>query len=415
MARLLNIKPETDVKDSLNLNIKSRLGTIYNGKDSTANIVSESIAIELVELRRSVNATFDNMQISNAGGEFLDMLAFEMYQITRRPMSYSSVDSRQRNLHFYVDTGTFGDINDGVDISLPSGTLLSVDSSFGEGTIMYEITEDYILSATSNFEYCSARALNPGSYANVREGSLIYHTFTNYSDALSGSLKVKNRYPIINGAEAESDDSLRFRISNHLNAITNNNNKRILLKALEVPGVTEIKIVPSYFGIGTTGVVVFGAGRELSQDVLLLVQDRMNEINTPGQNIEAIMGIKVYFDFTIRVYIKSGLPNFTKIDIKSNIKRQVLQFIKQKEFSNILDFLEISRIAVNNITRAEIIGFATKENSSNIFENVAIRKTDRFSLFPEEREELLEDVYYLKPEERASFGEIQIILEEDLR
>ena len=415
MARLINLKEESDIYESLLSRIKFRLGGIYSGQDSTINILSEALGSEIISLRKENETIFNSDQLSNASERDLDNIAFEMYGLQRLSETFAKVSARERNLHFYVEQGSFGDINGGTSISLPEGTLVSTKAEFDDSNLLYQITQSYTLAADENYAYCSAVALNPGSFANVSENSLQNHNFLNYADVLSGTLKVTNKMPIINGRDLESDESLRYRTTNYINAVSNRNRDAVFLNSLQVPGIREVRIIPGYFGIGTIGVIAFGQGKELSKDILDLLEDRLVELQNPGQEINIISGVTVYFDFKLKIYIKSGLTNIEKENIKSTIKRDVANLIKDKEFNNFLDMLEISRVAIRNIPDSKILGFGTSENGGSIFEEVFIRKTDRFNLFPEEKESLMSDFYSIGDDERIAFGEIIVNLEEDIR
>jgi uncharacterized phage protein gp47/JayE len=415
MARLTYGRPESSIYESITTNIHDKLGSTYDGVDSTINIISESVSNEIINLRRENERFFESNQLSNATGAELDSLAFETYRLTRRPPSFSKTSYRHSNLHFYVEQGTFGEINGGVSITIPEGTLVSTKNTFEDNTIIYEIADTYELGVDENYVYCSAVALNPGAYANVSSNSLNYHDFTNYSDVLNDTLKVTNKYAVINGENEESDTAFRYRAANHIQSLVNSNRDAAFLKTLGVPGINEVRIIPSYFGIGTTAVVAFGQGRELTQDVASLIEERLLELEMPGQNVQVINGITVFLDFKIKTYIKTGLSEIEKQNIISEIKRDIANLIKLKEFNNFLDFTEISNIVRRRFTSDKIIGFGSSQNNSFIFEEVYARKTDRFSLFPEEKEAVLNSTYRLGREERVSFGEIIVELEEDIR
>ena len=416
MARVVNLNDEDQIENNVTTFIKSSLGSVYTGKDSVINLISETFSSEIINLKRENEFLFDQSQLSNASNENLDRLAFEMYKINRKPSAKARVQASEKNLHFYVDVGTFGDINQGVAINIPAGTIVSVDpEGFNDSSIAYEIIYDYTLEPEDTHAFCTAQALNPGSYANTNSNTLNYHNFTTYSDSLGDSLKITNRYPIITGADLESDDSLRFRVANYFQATTAQNTDAIRLAALSVNGIDEVNIVPNYFGIGTVGVIVFGAGRENNPRLLTLLEAKLSELNIVGRGLEIVQGIKVFLDFTMRVYIKPGLTDLNKNNVKTAIREAVFTAIKTAEFTNEIDFLEISRRIINANRSVNINSFGTNSSKNNIFESVFARKTDRFDLFPEEKFEIRESSFRVGVDERIAFGEINIILEEDLR
>lgn len=412
MARIVATASESKLKSNLEGRIRTRLGEVVSARDSTTNILTSSIGDELLSLRRELDSVYSSTQVSNAGGRALDSLAFNMYGLNRRPATFAFSPVRERNVYFYTNSGTFGALNNGSSITIPSGTLVSNETTRSTNSIIYKTIGQTILGATDRIAYCDVEAINVGSSYNVDSDSLIFHNFSSYAESANDSLKITNTFPIVNGAEIESDDSLRFRLTNYIQAQTNLNIDSLTLKALELPGVLDVEVISSYYGIGTTAVILFGSGRESSRNLKTLMERRLRELSLPGQQIIISEGIKVYFDFDIRVYIKQGINELEKTRARDNVRRAVTRAIKDKEFTKTISFTEISSIIKREFRDSNVIGFGTSNNSNLIFENVFIRKTDRMGVLPEEKESLLVSSYTVERDQRISFGIVNIILEE---
>ena len=93
MARLTYKTPEADIYESMNASVQNKLGNVYNGVDSTVSILTESISSEIISLRRENESLFQANQLSNAGGEDLSQVAFEMYGVNRFPPSFARASS----------------------------------------------------------------------------------------------------------------------------------------------------------------------------------------------------------------------------------------------------------------------------------------------------------------------------------
>lgn len=412
MARIITNLNESVLKRNLENRIKSRMGETPSTRDSIVNILSGSIGDEIISAKRELNQVFSNNQLSNAQAQALDAIAFNMYKLSRKPATFAYSNERERNVYFYTSVGGFGLINNGADILIPAGTLISTEDARSSNSIVYRTVSNKTLSSSESLSYVEVEAMNVGSSYNVDSNSLIFHNFKNYSDKDSDSLKITNTFPIVNGSDLESDESLRFRVSNYMQAQTNLNSDALLLKALELPGVLDIEVIPSYYGIGSTGVILFGSGRENSRNLNSLYERRLSELQIPGQKIIISDGIKVYFDFDIRIYVKAGMNELDKIRAKDNARREITKFIKDKEFSKNISFREISNLIKAQFKNSDIIGFGTSANSGSIFENIFIRKTDRNGFLPEEKESLLVESYTVNRDERISFGLVNIIVEE---
>ena len=411
MARPVFTIDERSIKNNLFNNMQSKFGNISENRDSTFNTFSETIGDELNSLRAEINNEFSSMQMSNASGSVLDSVAMDNYGLLRRPATYANALEEESNVYFYVESGTFGDLNEGNNINLPAGTLIAAkEFGFGEN-VTYEVLYDYILEADSSVYYCSVRSIDTGYSQNVDKDSLLFHNFTNYVKKDENKLKVKNRFAILNGSDRESDEIFKSRLNNFLTANVNLNEDLVTLEAIMIPGVTEIKMINNYFGIGTLGIVVFGSGRESSQSLIELVENRTAELASPGTTISVVGGVTVYIDFDVRVYIKPNLNTVEKDSIINQIKTFIYSNIEMAESSGRIDLISISNGIISSIPGNSILGIGRK-TSGSMFEKVYQRKSDRFNSLPEYKEELISDVIVLEEDERIAFGVVNVILEE---
>ena len=410
MARPTFTVPETDMKNEFIRKIRTRFGNLYEGRDSTFMAFAETIGDELNLIRRETESKFSTLQMSNAAQESLDSIALNTYGLQRRPASRAYIDYRESNLYFYIEEGTFGDINNGSDIILPEGVTVSVKSNALGSNVNYVLTQTYTLPADQKIGYCSAQSIDTGFSQNVGKESLTFHDFTNYTKADSGSLKVSNRFAVLNGADRESDRLFRSRLNNFLTARTNLNEDWLILKAIMVPGVADVRMIPNYFGIGTLGMIVHGAGRESTESLINFVRRRAKEVISPGLSIEVVGGINVYLDFDIRVYIKSVLGVVQKQGLVSLIKENIYRILEEAEFRGFIDFNQISNLIKSSIQDVNILGFGRTTNGT-LFEKVYERKSDRFGALPEYREELVSNTLSLAEDEKLSFGVVNVILE----
>lgn len=413
MARILNPESFYSVKRNLIERIKTNLGGIYTGEDSTVNIIGDSVSEEMNKITSEAQLLYNKSQLSNATGIFLDKIAFDLYGLLRKGGSYAESTSRERNVYFYVETGSFGDINSNQAIVIPKGTLISSSEDDGFGTDFYT-TEEILLLPENNNIFVGVRASNFGSDYNVEKETLINHNFRNYSDYLNNTLKVENRFAIINGSDEETDERFKYRVTNYITDSTNKNLNFLRLSALEVPGVMDVEVISSYYGIGTVGVVVFSNGRESNRDLVSLTEARLLELSYPGQNAIVSEGIDVFVDLDVRFYYKENPTEIELNESISRIKRSIMQLIKEAEFSRFISFEDLSNLIRSEIKFDNSITFGTNEKN-NIFENVYIRKTDKYGLLQEEKIEVLESYINVNRDERIKFGSINVYAERDPR
>ena len=217
--------------------------------------------------------------LSGASGRYLsfigDMMGVE--RLGERPAAISASD---RIIKLFVDVGTFGDINSGQAILIPSGTIISTLPG-GEG-VKYRIPFSVILSIDSSEFYIPVESLTPGESANVGTNTLVYHTFNDYSDSINDTLKVTNEVEINLAASVESDANFQFRIANQVLALENANETAIRLATLIVPGVADLVSIPFNRGIGTFDLMIKSTVPSVSKGLLDAVRESVSKVTSQG-------------------------------------------------------------------------------------------------------------------------------------
>ena len=187
-------------------------------------------------------------------------------------LGQSSVQSdlADQNFEFYVRRGTFGDINGGNDIEIPSDVRIST----GDPNGAIYLTDPVTLAAGDSQEFFSARSLAPGSVSNAPAGVFNRHNFTGYTDARFGTLLVTNNFGLVGGRDAESDDDYRFRLSLKVQSSAGANEAALRLELLEIPGIQDVVFERQ---AGAFIVYVYGISPNVSPGLLQNVQERIND------------------------------------------------------------------------------------------------------------------------------------------
>lgn len=217
--------------------------------------------------------------LDGANGVYLEFLA-DMFGIERLGEQSASISSAERNVKFYVDVGTFGDINSGLPISIPAGTIVSTGP--GATGISYLVPFTVILSTTDTFFYVPATSTRAGSDQNVGSRQLVFHDFIGYTDSINDSLKVVNDAEISIAQDVESDTNLRFRVANRVVSAEAANETSIRIAALSVPGVADLILLPFHKGIGTTDLLIKATVPSVPDGLLLAVQNIVDSQKASG-------------------------------------------------------------------------------------------------------------------------------------
>ena len=414
MAIKPTIKTVRTISKEVREKLKERSGITHWSKDGIAKSMVDAIATEQALISQRVTRALNGIQIGTASGKALENLG-ENRSVRRLTQTFAESQMNENNFFFYCST-TFGSINGGSDIVLPAGTIITPGDSLTPGRvssanqkISYATTQTYTLPAAASVYYCGIKAQTPGTAQNVAENVLISHNFTGYSDFSAGApLLCKNNYSIVNGQNLESDENLRFRISSHYAGLAGATRDALLLRALTVPGVIDLRLEPNFYGIGTAAAFVFGQDNESSASLVSKVQEKINSVQTAGIKILASPGVRVSFDFDLILYTQEQLTPVEQNSVKRAVKRTMDRYFSRRTRapSRVISLEAIRKALSNN---SDISGRVVDGGSSQeLFNNVYIRKNYTGARVSSERVTLDATSYGLERYEFGALGNLTI-------
>jgi len=370
--------------------------------DSKARAITDVLVDEVLALREESLMAFYANQVSNATGTDLDALGLAR-GLSRFKEQLAQSQDLESNVFFYLESGAdFGTVNSSADIIIPDGTVISSEPNSNESgeSIDYLVVGNHILLADSSIGFVSVRAKFAGSKSNVGTQVLNTHDFINYTQASLGLLKVVNSYSIINGRDIETDEAYRFRLSQHYQSLLQNNNSRILLRSLEVPGVINARPISGYFGIGTVGVIVNGAEGQSNPRLLGGVQGKLDNIKGPGLTMSVVSATQVSFDFELQVKLSKAISQVEQKQLEGVIRRICANFFSQRSAATSIN---LDSLALKIQEDSGGIVSLGSLGSNSLFKNVYIR-TGVAGASIAEREVLLTQHYTLADDEFPALG-----------
>ena len=371
-------------------------------RDSKVKAITNALQEELIELRNASINSFQAAQLSNSSGEDLIRLA-ENHGVEILNQSFATVLDVELNQAFYVETGTFGDINSGASITIPAGKVISSLPNNNElgATVRYKLTKAVVAPADASIVYVSARAEISGDISNVGQGVLTQHNVTEYTDSATKALKTINFYPILNGRRAETDSQLKFRVAQNYNRLHQNSSTKILLNSLQVPGVLQVKNIPGYFGIGTVGVVVLGANNQSNPALINQVQARLDKYEGPAGQMIAVPAAETSFILELNIRTIRNLNPNEKARLKSQIKRACINYFRSVGIGGIVRLEELAQAIQTN--SAGLISLNVVGDTNKLFKKVYIARGFSNSVYSE-REELINTTHVLDADEYADLN-----------
>lgn len=171
-----------------------------------------------------------------------------------------------------------------IGIKIPAGTIFKLES------LQFLTLEDGVINVGETVVELKVQAQEIGSDFNLPEGTLLYQT----GIAISGLewIKVKK---IEGGADIESDEEFRERLLTWLrNPGTSGNIADYKNWAMDIEGVTGVRVLPCWDGPGTVKIIILGADKKSPEvELIKLVQDTIAPENEYAENRLAPIGAEV--------------------------------------------------------------------------------------------------------------------------
>lgn len=314
-----------------------------------ARALADIISDEMGSLETRVFISATQNLLPYATGNALDAIG-AIFNIPRLGATDAQSPSTDGNFEFYVQSGTFGDINSGNAIIIPAGTQIFTNALGGP---VYTVDTQSTLAASSASTFVSASAVSSGSAGNASANIFTQSNFTNYTQANFGTLLVTNNFGIVAGSDPESDDNYRYRISLKLQSSGGNGEVDIRAAILQIPGVQDVVFNPL---AGTYEVYVYGVSPVVPVSLLTLVQAAMNANTSYPLVGTAIAPDLVGFSLSTTLTLQSGLSIIDQSTVVSNAQGAASTYINNLGVGAELVINELATVIINADTRILDIG-----------------------------------------------------------
>jgi hypothetical protein len=278
-------------------NVKTRLSNRSALKNLVPGTIAgdliETISIELNNTDIAANIYADKTNIAIASAQDLDKIG-EFFGNKRLSSVTPTITDTMRVLKFYVESGTFGNINNAQNITVPAGTSVEGVSEF---SLFKFVTEkELILPAGASELYFGAKLVS-GLNDIIPANTLNAHNFVTYTDNANSSLKVTNSFVVGSGRLLEKDDNYRARIKYTMRAYPKTNTTAITDYINSIPGVAKVVINTAPTTGGTLNIYVQSISPYTSDEVIQNIEAALSEFVNPWCSFNILrpnyIGLKV--------------------------------------------------------------------------------------------------------------------------
>lgn len=230
------------------------------------------------------------------------------------------------------------------DIKIPEGTICKTDQVSG---ISFKTTQDIILKEGEISVQVPAVSIDAGIVSNVGKNSIKFIV-----SPIPGISIVNNPEIFTGGADKETDNELRDRVSNLYKNLSNGTNSAFYYSiAMSHKEVYSCNIIPRQNGRGTVTVIVAGQLGGVSQETIDSLQEQYNSEK----------------EISVDVQVISAKPNIINLDIKILlVDDELYQQASEKIQSKIKEFFVNQKVAQKFYLSKLIATLATISEIENI-------------------------------------------------
>jgi uncharacterized phage protein gp47/JayE len=298
-----------------------------------ARAFAEALAVEIGDLYEAIKFAVDQSSLSTAKGRSLDLIG-ELYGVRRRTIASEAEQERASfNIEFSIATAQ------AQDIVIPKDTLVYNDvTSFSTRQYQYKLVSDAIIIAGTTRVYGRLVANFQGNDFTASVGTLTKHNFVSPDGTLVFCYNPKEVYAMAN---MESDDLYRVRISRSIKESSYGTNESLRLTALAIPGVRDVRVRESSYGLGSCDVIVVPESQRIDAGFVDGVYSSIAAKKPVGIKVNIRIAERIPVNVAVNVVVPSGLSSKVITSIETQASLFVKRYLNSQTIGSSISFSDI--------------------------------------------------------------------------
>jgi uncharacterized phage protein gp47/JayE len=324
------------------------ISATYTGSVSRA--LAEAMAIEISDLYEAIRFSVEQTSLSTASGRSLDLIG-DLYGVFRRSASEDLQQERASfNIEFFVSSPI------GSNIIVPKDTLVFNDvTDFNNTQYQYKLVESVTIFAGTTRAYGRVVPNFTTNDFTASRATLTRHNYLSSDGTLVYCTNPKEVYSMIN---METDDTYRRRIAKAVKATSYGTTESLRLRALSVPGVKDVRVRESSYGLGSCDVIVVPESQRITTNLVNNLFTALNSIKPVGIKLNITMAERVPVNVAISIVLPAGLNSATIAGIENQAKLFLNRYLNSKTIGDSISYGDIEsqvRLASDFIKSVSIL------------------------------------------------------------
>lgn len=326
-------KTKTEILGRMLQALEKNAGITATHPGSIARAFAESFATEVGDLYDALKFAVDQTSMSTASGRSLDLIG-ELYSVRRSMITPEAEQERSSyNIEFYIS------LPNASDVVIPKDTLVFNDvTALAERQYQYKLYSNVVIVAGTTKAYGRVQPTFTNQSFTAAKNSLTRHNFVPSDGTIVYSSNPKEVYSTTG---MEGDDNYRRRISMSIKERSYGTAESLRLNALSIPGVRDIRIRESSYGLGSCDVIVVPESQVLEPVFVQTLSDNLSGKKPVGIKLNIRIAERIPVGVVANLVIPQGLSSAAIIAVESQASIFVKKYLNSFTIGSTLAFSDI--------------------------------------------------------------------------
>lgn len=326
-------KTKTEILGRMMQALESNAGITATYPGSIARAFAESVAVEVGDLYDALKFAINQTSIATASGKSLDLIG-ELYGVRRSSITPEAEQERASyNIEFYISAPTSS------DITIPQDTLIFNDvTEFAERQYQYKLVGSSTIVAGTTKAYGRIQPTFTSQDFTAAKNSLTRHNFVSTDGTIVYCSNPKEVYSM---PGMEGDDNYRRRISMSIKERSYGTAESLRLNALAVPGVRDVRIRESSYGLGSCDIIVVPDSQSVDPLFVQSLVENLSGRKPVGIKLNIRIADRVPISVVANIVLPQGLSATAITAIETQANTFIKKYLNSFTIGGTLSFSEI--------------------------------------------------------------------------
>lgn len=326
-------KTKTEILGRMMQALETNAGITATYPGSIARAFAESVAIEVGDLYDALKFAINQTSIATASGRSLDLIG-ELYGVRRSAITPEAEQERASyNIEFYISAPTSS------DITIPQDTIIFNDvTEFAERQYQYKLVGSTTIVTGTTKAYGRIQPMFTSQDFTAAKNSLTRHNFVSTDGTIVYCSNPKEVYSM---PGMEGDDNYRRRISMSIKERSYGTAESLRLNALAVPGVRDVRIRESSYGLGSCDIIVVPDSQSVDPLFVQSLVDNLSGRKPVGIKLNIRIAERVPISVVANIVLPQGLSATAITAIETQANTFIKKYLNSFTIGGTMSFSEI--------------------------------------------------------------------------